>query len=287
LLPFNMTVMAVNTMPVHLALLLIAQSAATGSPCATAAPATPPSSPCGTMVPKSQTTVTTTPAPTCESFTCPDGWKQNAKPESILCTDQCDKAMCCTVRALPCTTVTTTPAPTCGSFACPDGWSKKAEVIVCVAGQCNKATCCKIIVTTATTTPPPTCAHFTCPDGWTQNAKPESIACAAGQCYAATCCTITTTPRPSDPCAPTARKYEAKDSPLSSEVALPDNQANMTPTWAFPFFGVMALFSAGAFVALRVRRGQRSTQCFERVHPRGEPDGTPFLSDDELAAFEC
>merc|ERR1719456_760565 len=143
-------------------------------------------SPCSTHAPKATkvpTTVTTTPPPTCSSFTCPKGWAKNDNADKIVCPGgKCNMATCCnqnpctTAAPKPTTTVTTTPAPTCSSFTCPKGWSKNAnpDKIVCKAGKCNMATCCNQnpctthVATTVTTTPaPPTCASFTCAAGST------------------------------------------------------------------------------------------------------------------------
>merc|ERR1719316_1022557 len=95
------------------------------------------------------TTVTTTPGPTCDGFTCPKGWSKNANADNIPCAaGKCNMATCCnqnpctthvitTVTTTPGTTVTTTPAPTCGDFTCPKGWSKnaKSDTITCATGR--------------------------------------------------------------------------------------------------------------------------------------------------------
>merc|ERR1712151_567818 len=58
------------------------------------------------------TTVTTTPALTCGSYTCPDGYSANAAT-TVCQMGKCDSTTCCTAII---TTVTTTPAPTCASY---------------------------------------------------------------------------------------------------------------------------------------------------------------------------
>jgi len=54
--------------------------------------------------------------------------------------------------------------------------------------------------------------------------------------------------------------------------------SSMVPAWAFPLFGVVAMFSFAAFASVRVRQGQRST----RQVPIMEPvlDEEAFLSED-------
>jgi len=53
-------------------------------------------------------------------------------------------------------------------------------------------------------------------------------------------------------------------------------EAGTVPAWAFPLFGVVAMFSFAAFVS--VRRGQRSTRQIRVTEP--ELDEEAFLSED-------
>jgi hypothetical protein len=243
------------------------------------------------------TTVTTTPLPTCGDFTCPDGSKQTGA--AVVCASgHCDTATCCKVLPPPCTTVkittvTTTPAPTCDGYACPDGYSANAGSTVCGMGKCNTATCCAVILTTVTTTPAPnTCATFACPASYFP--KGGVILCdnpGDPHCCKKTCCNFVPPPTPASPCAPvapvpvpvpappappaspcetaapTARKYDAKEAALVQQAAAPKKEGSMVPAWAFPFFGVVAMFSFAAFVAVRIRSNQRSTRQYQLVEP--------------------
>jgi len=236
--------------------------------------------------------VTTTPAPTCESFACPHGWKK--KEERTVCaTGTCDKATCCSVEVPPCTTVTTTPALSCSSYTCPNGYSENAVSTICQMGKCDSATCCTAIITTVTTTPAPTCASYfktqwlpqwlqaTCPKGFSK--APDSTICPNGECNKATCCLKTA---PLDPCAAAVvqvqavgRKYDSKESALAKEAAASKKEASMMPAWALPLLGVVAMFSFATLVAVGVRRGQRSTRSIH-VLQDAELGDASFLSDD-------
>jgi hypothetical protein len=81
-----------------------------------------------------------------------------------------------------------------------------------------------------------------------------------------------------DPCAAQiARKYDAKEPALLQKKK---KEAGAVSTWAFPFFGVVALFSFVAFFAARARRS-RSTRQFRLVQPDVEA-GELLISDDEV-----
>jgi len=85
---------------------------------------------------------------------------------------------------------------------------------------------------------------------------------------------------PASPCGTVApaRKYDAQESALV-QVASSKTEASAVPTWAFPFFGVLAMFSFSAFVAVRARRGTTVTRVVQAVEPAGfEP---LMLSDDD------
>jgi hypothetical protein len=57
-------------------------------------------------------------------------------------------------------------------------------------------------------------------------------------------------------------------------------ETSAMPTWAFPFFGVVAMFSFVAFFAARARRN-RSTRQFRLVQPDVEASQLSS-SDDEV-----
>jgi len=63
-------------------------------------------------------------------------------------------------------------------------------------------------------------------------------------------------------------------------------EAGMMPTWAFPIFGMIAMFSFGAVVAMRARRRSRSTREIQVVDPDtdleefAKSDGEPLLNED-------
>merc|ERR1712086_722144 len=135
------------------------------------------------------------------------------------------------------------------------------------------------IITTVTTTPAPTCASFfktqwlphwiqaTCPKGFSKLSG--STICLNGECNKATCCSKAA---PVDPCATAvvqvqsvARKYDSKESALGQEAALSKKEASMMPEWALPLLSVVAMFSFATFVAVGVRRGQRSTRMTEAL----------------------
>jgi len=80
--------------------------------------------------------------------------------------------------------------------------------------------------------------------------------------------------------APTARKYDAKESILVQQEATQGKTSSTVPAWAFPLVGAVAMFSFAAFAAVRVR-SQRSTRQFQVVAPLSQSDGS-----DEEAAIE-
>jgi len=61
-----------------------------------------------------------------------------------------------------------------------------------------------------------------------------------------------------------ARKYDAKETAVLQDLSGVKKEAGAVPTWAFPFFGVLALFSFVAFFAVRASR-TRSTRQFRPV----------------------
>merc|ERR1719163_1119487 len=189
-------------------------------------------SPCSTHAPKATkvpTTVTTTPPPTCSSFSCPKGWAKNDNADKTVCPGgKCNMAACCNQN--PCTTaapkatkvpttVTTTPPPTCSSFKCPKGWAPNdnSDKIVCPGGKCNMAVCCNqspcttVVATTVTTTPPPpTCASFATCGAIGQIDNAAQTLCSQGKCTIQQCCKKS----PCGTVAPAARKYEATETLL-------------------------------------------------------------------------
>lgn len=79
-----------------------------------------------------------------------------------------------------------------------------------------------------------------------------------------------------------ARKYTPEESALSPEIsATKKEESSMMPAWAFPLFGVVAMFSFASFLAIRVRRGERSSRRIQVVQPLSQTeDEVSFLSDD-------
>jgi len=120
-------------------------------------------------------------------------------------------------------------------------------------GECDTATCCTVILTTLTTAPTPGSPCTT--------AAPAPV------------------PGPSDPCAPTARKYDADEESLVQQAAEPQKESSMVAAMAFPLLGVAAMLSLAAFVAFRVRRGQ----SFQRLHQMEDLD----YPQEGLVAFAC
>jgi hypothetical protein len=83
-------------------------------------------------------------------------------------------------------------------------------------------------------------------------------------------------PPPSLPASDAAqRKYDAKEAALAQQ---PQKESGMMPAWAFPLFGVVAMFSFAAFAAVRVR----ATRQIQVVQPVSQIDGSDeeaLLSD--------
>jgi len=174
------------------------------------------------------TTVTTTPATTCKTFTCPNGFEKTNG--DVWCFQgECSKATCCSAVV---TTVTTTPAPTCAAFSCPDGWKSKGDAVTCTDGPCDKSLCCTVLATTVTTTPP----------------------------------SKTTPSDPCAPSV-VGRKYEAKETFLSRATHEHEQESSALPAWTLPLLGVAAMFSLGTAVTVANRRSQRSTRQFQAVNP--------------------
>jgi len=61
--------------------------------------------------------------------------------------------------------------------------------------------------------------------------------------------------------------YDAKESSLAQQMAAPQKQSTASPSWALPFFGVLAMFSFVAFGAFRARRGRRLTRDVQIMEP--------------------
>jgi len=61
------------------------------------------------------------------------------------------------------------------------------------------------------------------------------------------------------------------------QAATPEKESSMVPAWAFPLFGVVAMFTFVAFVGTRAR-GQRSTETFHSVN-YPVLDEEAFMSD--------
>jgi len=82
--------------------------------------------------------------------------------------------------------------------------------------------------------------------------------------------------------------YNAKEASLVQEVTMPEQKASAVPAWAFPFFGVLGMFSCSAFIAMRAQRGRRSTRQIQIVDPlqRMEEDGEPLLDENDDAVLE-
>merc|ERR1711865_1266253 len=199
----------------------------------------------------------------------------------VCATGKCCKATCCAALPPPCTTITTTPAPTCESFTCPSGMDSLPGTTVCATGHCCAHTCCGATTvtttpaTTVTTTPLLTCAGFTCPSG-TQN---NGAVCANGHCCKSTCCTVVVT-TPVNPCATVGRKYDSKEAELVQQAATPKKETGVA--WAFPLFGVVAMFTLAAFFAVRVRQGRRSTRQMQMVQPVLQSEASANEADDLL-----
>jgi len=83
--------------------------------------------------------------------------------------------------------------------------------------------------------------------------------------------------------APAARKYDALEAGLVQKATQKkgEKDSSMVPTWAFPLFGVVAMFSFVAFVAVRVRRGNKSTRQLQMVQPVSHEEES-FLRDDVM-----
>jgi hypothetical protein len=122
-------------------------------------------------------------------------------------------------------------------------------------------------------------------------------------CCKKTCCNFVPPPTPASPCAPVVpapvpvapaspcgtaapttaaaadtvelpRKYDAKEAVQQGPAG---HKESMVPAWAFPLFGVVAMFSFAAFVSVRAR-GQRPTRQVSIAEP--VLDEEAFLSED-------
>merc|ERR1712129_357950 len=76
-----------------------------------------------------------------------------------------------------------------------------------------------------------------------------------------------------------ARKYDSKESALVQEAALSKKEESMMPEWGLPLLSVVAMFAFATFVAVGVRRGQRSTRMTEALQDAELGDAS-CLSDD-------
>jgi hypothetical protein len=54
--------------------------------------------------------------------------------------------------------------------------------------------------------------------------------------------------------------YDAKEQVAIQKDSGAEAKSSATPAWAFPLMGVVGMFAASALMAVRVRRGQRSTR---------------------------
>jgi hypothetical protein len=82
-----------------------------------------------------------------------------------------------------------------------------------------------------------------------------------------------------DPCAAqVARKFDAKQPAL---VQAATKKESSVPAWAFPFFGVVAMFSFVSFVAVRARRRTSSTRQIQ-CRQFDVEDGEHLLIEDEF-----
>merc|ERR1712194_841762 len=89
-------------------------------------------------------------------------------------------------------------------------------------------------------------------------------------------------PTPSSPCEtapPTERKYDAKKATFVQQAATPKAESSILPAWAFPLFGVVAMFSLAAVVGVRAR-SQRSTHQVSILEP--ESDEEALMNGDAL-----
>jgi len=74
-----------------------------------------------------------------------------------------------------------------------------------------------------------------------------------------------------------ARKYDSKESVL---VQAATKKESSVPAWAFPFFGVVAMFSFVTFVGVSARRRTRSTR---QIHyTETELDVEALLADEAI-----
>jgi len=110
---------------------------------------------------------------------------------------------------------------------------------------------------------------------------PKPVAPPASPC--ATVAPVAPVAPPASPCATVApaRKYDAKEAVLTQEATKKD--ASLVPAWAFPFFGVVAMFSLAAGFAVRARGARRSTRQIQVVEPVMQSDE---LDDEPLLAWE-
>lgn len=72
--------------------------------------------------------------------------------------------------------------------------------------------------------------------------------------------------------------YEAKEAAFAEQAIMAKSEASNVPAWAFPMFGVLAMFSFAALVTVRSRR-TRSTRQFQLVEPVQNEES--FLTEED------
>jgi len=96
----------------------------------------------------------------------------------------------------------------------------------------------------------------------------ENLACTNGKCTAKQCCNI---------CAPPKNAFGLGRLYADKSVdATAPKEASAVPAWAFPLFGVVAMFSFAAFFAVRTRT--RQTRQVQYTEPQSDVEA--FLSED-------
>jgi len=75
--------------------------------------------------------------------------------------------------------------------------------------------------------------------------------------------------------------YNAKEASLVQELAVPQKKASAVPAWAFPLVGMAAMFSFASFLAVRVRRQQRSTRRVQ-IRAAAESDVEALLAEEDV-----
>merc|ERR1719215_1299964 len=228
---------------------------------------------------------------------------------NVCITCHCDQETCCKELPPPCTTVTTTPMTTVTTTPLPTTPLPTTTLMTTVTTTPLPTTPAPTTtpMTTVTTTPLPTTPLPTTTPMTTVTTTPyvppPTPAPTPAPTEASPCAPVVPVPEPvpvpvpepvpvpvptpSSPCEtapPTLRKYDGKKAILVQQVATPaTKESNVVPAWAFPLFGVVAMFSFAAFVTVRVR-GRRSTRQVQMVQPvsQVELDEESLLSDDAM-----